>query len=121
MRLLFNHELGTRAFSEMKLFSEAEFRETFSAPMRRVALDVEPPCDFWEYFDAIPTEDFEGYNCSEGSVSHAWNDSTCRFQHVLVNSEDKNVFMVLVVDLHSRSVFGHRLLNLNREYGIQFT
>lgn len=105
----------------VKLLTEAEFRETFSAPMGRVSLDAPPPCDFWEYFDAIPRDDFEGYNCSEGIVSHAWNDSTGQYQHVLVNSEDKNVFMVLVLDLHRRFVLGHHLLDLNREYGIRST
>lgn len=105
----------------MKLLTETEFRETFSAPMGQVALDAPPPCDFWGYFDAIPRADFEGHNCSEGVVSHAWNDASGRYQHVLVNSEDENVFMVLVLDMRRRSVLGHRLLNLNSEYGIQST
>lgn len=50
-------------------------------------------------------------------ASDAQPNGNC--QHVLVNSEDKNVFMVLVLDLASRSVLGHRLLNLNQEYGLE--
>jgi len=41
-----------------------------------------------------------------------------RFDHVLVNSEDRNVFMVVVLDREAGKVHGHRLLDLNREYGL---
>ena len=39
------------------------------------------------------------------------------FEHVLVNSEDRNTFMVLVLDREARVVHGHRLLDLDCEYG----
>lgn len=41
-----------------------------------------------------------------------------RWQHVLVESPDKNVNLVLVLDLEQRQVFGHHLLDLNRLYGL---
>ncbi|WP_050025273.1 hypothetical protein [Verrucomicrobium sp. BvORR034] len=105
----------------MKHLTESEFRATFAGPMQRVALDTEPPVPFWDYFDAIPTDQFAGHDSSVGSVSHAWTDATGRFQHVLVDTDDKNIFMVIVLDLRKRSVFGHRLLNLNDEYGVEVT
>ena len=86
--------------------------------MKRVDLDAGPPFPFWNYFDAIPADDFEGHDCSVGSVGHAWNDSTDSFQHVLINTENKNVFMVIVLDLRNASILGHRLLDLNHEYGL---
>jgi hypothetical protein len=49
------------------------------------------------------------------------NDPSMRFQHVLVESTDKNVFMVLVIDLAGRTVLGHRILNLSREYAVGAT
>ncbi|MFI7558275.1 hypothetical protein [Micromonospora echinaurantiaca] len=39
-------------------------------------------------------------------------------QHVLVDCETPNVFLVLVLDLHASSVLGHHLLDLNRLYGL---
>lgn len=86
--------------------------------MRRLALDASPPFEFWDYFEAIPLCEFEGHDCSAADVTYVWEDSTGRYQFVHVNSEDKNVFMVLVLDLIGRTVFGHRLLDLNREYGL---
>ncbi len=102
----------------MKHLDEAEFKDTFADPMQQVEQNAEPPFDFWDYFDHIPEEHFEGHDCKSGGVTYAWTDVTGRYQHVLVDSEDKNVFMVLVLDLQSSSVYGHRLLDLNREYGL---
>ena len=35
-----------------------------------------------------------------------------------MRSEEKNAFMVLVLDLSNQSVYGRRFLNLNEEYGV---
>ncbi len=102
----------------MKRLTESEFLATFAAPMQSVAIDTAPPFDFWDYFEAIPEEDFKGRDCSDGFVDYAWTDATGRFPHVLVRSDEKNAFMVLALDLSNLSVHGHRFLNLNGEYGI---
>jgi len=102
----------------MPKLTEGEYKSKFSEPMKRLGQDEEPLFDFWPYFDFIPKEDYEGFDCSEGSVSYVWRDSTDSFDHVLINSDDKNVFMVLILDLKKKVFVGHRLLNLNKEYGI---
>lgn len=98
--------------------NEAEFAATFSEPMRKLPPDASPPFEFWSYFSAIPPADFEGYTARSGQVSHVWENSTGRFQHVLVNTTQANVFMVLVLDVDETRVLGHRLLDLSREYGL---
>jgi len=103
----------------MKRLTEAEFLATCSDPMRLLPLDASPPFEFWDYFDSIPSSDFEGHDCSAHAVTYVWEDSTARFQFVHVNSEDQNVFMVLVLDIAGGTVLGHRLLDLNREYGLE--
>lgn len=84
--------------------------------MRRV-VDEAPPLDFWPYFDTIPASDFRGHDCSAGEVEYVWREPTGRFEHVLVKSKTPNVFMVIVLDIRNGTVFGHHLLDLNREYG----
>ena len=105
----------------MKQLSEAEFLATFAEPMRRVSSDTPAPVDFWLYFDSIPAACFGGHDCSAGSVTYVWEDPTGRYQHVLVDSEDQNIFMVLVLDVPNHDVLGHRLLDLNQEYGLNRT
>jgi hypothetical protein len=101
--------------------SEDEFRAMLSAPTQRVGMDVEPPFDFWPYFEEIPPEDFEGYDCSEGAVSYIWKVGDDRYEHVLVNSDDKDVFMVIVLDRTAAAVAGHHLLDLPLLYGLRET
>ena len=99
--------------------TDADFSATFTPPMQRLGLDEEPPFDFWDYLDEIPVKDFGGYDCSAGVVTYIYRDSTGRFEHVLVNTDDQDVFMVLVLDLEQRSVFGHYLLDLPAKYGLR--
>ncbi len=103
----------------MKLLTKPEFLETFAHPMSRVGRDEDPPCDFWSYVDSIPQADFEEHDCSAGDVTYAWNNPAGTFQHILIDSEHPNIFMVVVIHLQTRTVFGHHLLDLNREYGIE--
>lgn len=86
--------------------------------MKRVPIDATPPFDFWPYFEAIPESDFEKHDCSERKVDNARTDSKGSFQHVLISSSTPNVFMVIVLRLQSGVVHGHRLFDLNREYGL---
>jgi hypothetical protein len=103
----------------MKLLSKTEHLATMEEPMKRLPSDSFAPFSFWDYFDAIPPADFQGHDCSEGVVRDAWETFADKYQHVLVDSEDKNVFMVIVLDLVNSTVLGHFLLDLNREYGLK--
>lgn len=102
----------------MRRLSESEFEAMLAEPMRSVDTGEKPPFDFWPYFDAIPVEDFEGHDCSAGSVSRAYRHPEGRYEHVLVDSDARDVFMVLVLDRPEKRVVGHRLLNLPAMYGI---
>jgi len=86
---------------------------TRPVPMRALPLGAVSPFDFWDYFDSIPTLDFEGHDCSAGVVSVVSEDSTGRYQYVHINSEKKKVFMVLVLDITAKTVLGHLLLDMN--------
>jgi hypothetical protein len=100
----------------MKPLTPEQFKATFETPMTRLGSDAEPQFDFWSYFEALPAEAFEGYDCRNGTVTYVYRTASGRYEHVLVNSNDKNVFMVVILDLRGNTVHGHRLLNLNKEY-----
>jgi hypothetical protein len=103
----------------MPLLSREQYLATFGGAMSRAGEDEGPPFDFWPYFDAIPPADFEGHDCSAGAVEAVYREPTGRYEHVLVRSEDRNVVIVLVLDRAASEVYGHRLLDLNREYGLE--
>ena len=102
----------------MRRLTDEEFKATAAPEAEPVGLDQEPPFDFWEYFEAIPPDDFEGHDFSEGRVSYAWTMRGTPYQHVLVECETPNVFLTLVLDVPGRLVAGHHLLDLNRLYGL---
>lgn len=105
---------------KMKKLDKAAFRNTFGGEgIIRVKINEEPPFDFWPYVEAIPEDDFDGYDCSEGKVEWVWRSVDARFEHVLISTaENVNVFMTIVLDRIDSIVVGHRLLDLNAEYGI---
>jgi hypothetical protein len=112
------NKLSCQRSPSMALLSWQEFLETMGNGRAQDRSEEPPPFDFWPYFEAIPAADFKGHDCSAGAVDYVWRENSGRFEHVLVNSEDRNIFMVLVLDCDARVVYGHRLLDLNREYGL---
>ena len=103
----------------MAPLNREEYLATFGGTNERVPSAGPPPFDFWPYFDAIPVADFAGHDCSAGVVEYVWRVGEGRYEHVLVNSEDRNTFMVLILDLEAKKVHGHYLLDLNQEYGLE--
>lgn len=100
------------------LLSQDAFLSTMGDARQEVGANELPPFDFWPYFEAIPVLDFEGHDCSAGIVEHVLRMLPQPYEHFLIRSEDRNVFMVLVLDITALVVVGHRLLDLNRVYGL---
>ena len=104
----------------MPLLSKESFLETYGQKMVRVGAEEAPAFDFWDYVAQIPRADFQGYDCSEGSVQWVWRADNKSCEHVLIDTkEDKDVFMVIVLDRATCSVVGHHLLDLKSEYGLR--
>ena len=89
------------------------------APLRRLGLGERPPFDFWPYVSEIPRADLGAHNFAAGCVSYVYSSE--QYQFVNIESKDTNVFLVVVLDLRALSVYGHFVLNLNREYGLTST
>lgn len=86
--------------------------------MRNVTHSATNAIDVWDYVGSIPGSDLEGYTVLVGHVDRVYRNSHATFDHVLVPTETKNVYLTIVVDLTDESVHGHRILNLNAEYGV---
>ena len=96
----------------MTLLNETSYAQTFGAKMLPV-YSSEPPFDFWNYVDLIPKPDFGGYDFIDTEVSCVYRSNDECYEHVLLKTQDnQNIVMAVILDLKSKVVFGHYLLNL---------
>ena len=101
----------------MRHLTEGEFQATFTNRMDRIPGSAPPLFDYWKYFDDIPPVDFRGFKCTGGQVDAVWQTSGGRYQHVLIRTEKRNVYMALLLIVPDKTVYGHRILDLNQGYG----
>jgi hypothetical protein len=86
--------------------------------MLDVTETAEPPLDIWPYVKAVAKVDLAGYKLLDEIVEYVWRSADEHFEHVLVSTENADIFLVIVVDLFNVQIHGHHLLNLPKEYGL---
>jgi hypothetical protein len=114
--------MGADEAIQTRLLTKEEFAATFSERMEDITgredsvsptgvLDIQP------YLAAIPSADLRGH-AAESWAERVYRSEDGRYDHVLFQTETKNVFLAVVVNLVSDNVLGHYLLDLNAEYGL---
>ena len=86
--------------------------------MRKVTEQAVEPIDISGYVDAVPAADLNDYEICRGLVECVYRSSDDRFDHIMVMTKSKNVYLVVIIDLHHRAIHGHHLLDLNKLYGL---
>jgi hypothetical protein len=100
------------------LLTDDALQATFSDQMRDVTQEATNVLDIWAYVASVPANDLRGHQVHDQFVEHVYRDAEGRFDHVLVMTNTKNVYLAVVVDLVHNRVHGHYLLDLNEEYGL---
>ncbi|MEO0628945.1 MAG: hypothetical protein AAFY91_18255 [Bacteroidota bacterium] len=95
-----------------KELTEEEFKSTFGSKMTNITDKEIDPIDIWPYVDLL---DFDS---SQQEVELVYRNDSDTYDHVLLPTPTKNVFLVIVVNLATKNVYGHYLLDLNKEYGL---
>ena len=103
---------------QTRQLSEGEFNATMTTRMHNVTATATDVLDIWPYVDSVPATDLEGHAIYDHFVEVVYRSDDDCFNHVLVMTKAKNVYLAVVVDLAHDSIYGHRLLDLNREYGL---
>jgi hypothetical protein len=97
---------------------EDEFKATMTPQMHNVTQSATDVLDVWSYVHSVPSADLDGHSIYDRFVEVVYRSDDGRFDHILVMTRTKNVYLAVVVDLVHNSIYGHRLLDLNREYGL---
>lgn len=100
------------------LLNADEYQATFGTSMKNVTDTAANVLDIWPYVRMIPHSDLAGHELSDGHVECVYRAQDNRFDHVLVITNTKNVFLAVIVDLTRDQIHGHHLLDLNEKYGL---
>ena len=81
---------------------------------------AEAVVDIWDYVGQL-TEDREvlDYVNNEQLVERVIRNDKATFDHVILPTDDKNIFVVIIVDLTLKTIKGHFRLDLNEQYGLK--
>lgn len=105
--------------TRIKDLSLKEFRATFGKEMIDVTLTGEASVDIWPYVQKLVSVNKilpEVYERELVEKVYRSNDKT--YDHVLLPTTNKNIFIVIVVDRDRLKIYGHSTLDLNKEYGL---
>ncbi|KQQ14260.1 hypothetical protein ASF53_10605 [Methylobacterium sp. Leaf123] len=107
------------AMTVARCLSKDEFLACFADPMRDVTAIAEQVLDIWPYVDSVVLP--MGEVTEVHDVAYVYRDGRGRFDQVLVGTDASEVFLVVVIDLETRAIHGHRWLDLQAEYGTSGT
>jgi hypothetical protein len=97
--------------------NKEEYRQYWSDPMIDITASADPAADIWPYVEKIDLDALGVPHLND--VHYVYQDGSCRYHHVLVGTGRFNELLVVIVDLQARSVTGHYLLDLNKEFDVK--
>ena len=87
--------------------------------MTDVTGTARPVVDIWGYVGELVKENVvDNYVYENNLVELVYRNDTSTFDHILLPTDDQNVFIILVVDLTKKVIFGHIKLDLKQKYGL---
>jgi len=99
------------------LLTEKEFKSTFIGKMIDVTQTAEPVVDIWPYVKQLSVDNIlHKYTFENTLVEKVYRNQTNTFDQILLPTPNKNIFIIIIVDLINKKIKGHYQLDLNAEY-----
>lgn len=101
--------------------SKEQYLETMHDKMTNITENAEPVTDIWDYVEQLRLDvdnAVSSYDLNNKLVEAVYRNSDNSFHHIITFTDKHNVFIVIVVDVNKRVIYGHYLLNLNEEYSL---
>ena len=95
------------------MLTEKEYKETMNERMIDVTMTAEPVVDIWPYvlqltLDKVVLE----YVFKNELIEKVYRNDNGTFEHILLPSDNSNIFIVVIVDLKQIRIKGHYRLDL---------
>jgi hypothetical protein len=102
--------------------NETIFKATTEGKMTDVTQQSGDCFDIWPYVRMIQQSVELPQQVIDGQfVEYVYRSQFNHYDHVLIPAGHFNVFLVIIVDRVHGSVYGHRVMDLNAEYGLTET
>lgn len=100
--------------------TEKQYKDTMTKKMVDVTETAQPVVDIWDYVGHL-TKDKEvlDYVNEEQLVEKVYRNDEETFDHILLPTDNSNIFIVIIVDIRQKEIKGHFRLDLNKEYGLE--
>lgn len=104
------------------LLTEPLFKATTEGKMTDVTQQPGGCIDIWPYVRLVQHSIQLPQRVIDGNwVEYVYRSQFNHYDHVLIPAGRFNTFLVVVVDRVHGSIFGHKVLDLNAEYGLTAT
>jgi hypothetical protein len=100
-----------------KQLTEIELKNTFGNKMTDVTQTAMPVVDIWNYVKELAKENLvDNYVYENNLIEVVYRNDSSTFDHILLPTENKNIFITIVVDLIEKNILGHTKLDLDQMY-----
>lgn len=87
--------------------------------MNNVTESAEPLVNIWNYAKQLLKNNLiSEYGFSKKYVEAVYENTERTYQHILLFTNQKNFYAVIVVDIVHKTILGHYILDLNEKYGL---
>ena len=101
------------------MLTDKEYKSTMTPKMVDVTQTAEPIVDIWDYVEKLTVDKIvHEYTFKNNLVEKVYRNQTNTFDHVLLPTPDKDIFIVIIVDLINKNIKGYFRLDLNVEYSL---
>ncbi|WP_276371929.1 hypothetical protein [Chryseolinea sp. H1M3-3] len=99
--------------------TEQEYKSTMTGKMTDVTASAKPVVDIWPYVEILRNEKIvPDYVFANELVESVYTNGDGSFHHVLLPTDNKNVLIILIIDVVGQRIKGHFKLDLTQQYGL---
>lgn len=104
---------------EVRQLSETQYMCTMGSKMNDVTESAELLVNIWNYAKQLLKDNLiSEYGFSKKYVEVVYENNEHTYQHILLFTNRKNVYAVVIVDIVHKTIVGHYILDLNEKYGL---
>jgi hypothetical protein len=97
--------------------TQEDYEHTLASGMIDVTNKAESIVDIWPYVELLVKQNLAlSYVCKKQLVEKVYRSADNKHDHVVLPTDDQNNFIVLIIDLNSKTILGHHILNLAKLY-----